>query len=167
MSIQRSISYNIYRAIRRSKNRPVLRTNSKIYKKGGQQETEMTPERVIEDHLKPPSLPTARKQQPPSQTKQPVKCPQIQLKKGPIAPPPKPNHGNLYTHQSQDTGPIDSEFEDSYEDFSEPEETYETMFSTEDNVAYKNRHIQRPKPPPQKNNNNKQLPEEFYDYLPS
>ena len=149
-----------YRAIKRSKNRPVLRTNSKIYKKKEQDGTELTAEGVIEDTLKPPSLPTTKKpQQLPHRQNQRQ---WTQKSKGPLVPSKYPPQGNYYTSQKQEAPQIDSEFDDDDDEFGEPEETYETMF-TADNVAYKNRG-QRPKPP---KNKPKQLPEEFYDYLPT
>ena len=75
-------------------------------------------------------------------------------------PPNQSYQGNLYTPQNTET--VDSEFEDYDDDeFAEPEETYETMLSTADNVAYKNR------PKAQHAHKQRQLPEEYYDYLPS
>ena len=127
----------------------------------------MSPASIIEQNLKPPSLPTAipsshRRQQQQQQRHQRHQ-PKNERSKGPLVPPPQPYHGNFYTPQNTEEDLVDSEFEDYDDDeFAEPEETYETMLSTADNVAYKNKpraahhtHKQR------------QMPEEYYDYLPS
>ena len=151
------------RAITRSKHRPVLRTNSKIYKKRttNQEEAEMSPASIIEQNLKPPSLPTAK---PSSQKRKPLPPQKTPKSKGPLAPPPLPYQGNVYTPQNTDDDFVDSEFEDYDDDeFAEPEETYETMLSTADNVAYKN----RSRAVAHHTHKQRQIPEECYDYLPS
>ena len=130
----------------------------------------MSPASTAEESLKPASLPT-KKQQQQSSRRQPEQ--QQQKGRGPLIPPKNPFHGNLYTPQNQDLQPSDTEFddfEDTFEDdgdFPEPEETYETMLSTADNVAYKNRpHAQRPQRQRTHAHKQKPLPEEYYDYLP-
>jgi hypothetical protein len=150
------------RAITRAKNRPVLRTNSKIYKKkpANQEEAEMSPASVIEQNLKPPSLPTAK---PSSQRRKPAPPQKTPQGKGPLVPPPLSYQGNLYTQQNTEDDFVDSEFEDYDDEFAEPEETYETMLSTADNVAYKN----RSKAAAHHTHKQRQMPEEYYDYLPS
>ena len=151
------------RAITRSQNRPVLRTNSKIYKKRNmnQEEAEMSPASIVEQNLKPPSLPTAK---PSSQQRKPLPPQKNPKGKGSLAPPPLPYQGNVYTQQNTDNDFIDSEFEDYDDDeFAEPEETYETMLSTADNVAYKN----RSRAAAHHTHKQRQIPEECYDYLPS
>lgn len=118
----------------------------------------MSPASIVEQNLKPLSLPTAKPLSPWRQQQQ-----KTQRSKGPHVPPPLPHQRNFYTPQDTEEDFVDSEFEDYDDDeFAEPEETYETMLSTADNVAYKNRsraahqtHKQRP------------IPEECYDYLPS
>ena len=124
----------------------------------------MSPASIIEQNLKPPSLPTVKPSLQRRQQQHHHHQPKSQRSKGPLVPPQLTYQGNFCTPQNTEQDLVDSEFEDYDDDdeFAEPEETYETMLSTADNVAYKNRskaahhtHKQR------------QMPEEYYDYLPS